>query len=294
MVFSVNHESKKMLAAIQSEGGTERYECIATACDNPVCTCGSVYLELIPRPGEISDDRPLVPHKVSIDIVSRTLEHKGTGKTPTDDLDFAGLFLSQLDEDDYRFLYARMFQFKHEITENSSVDSIDAYFDYGKIERDGLMSAYNDVLPYADQLFVTIGDTQYLVYDQFCLLPKCPCSDATLVIISIDSVGKPGGELCAISLDYRKRKWKGVESFLSSFPTETLRSAIEAQIPDIYEKLLARHIRIKAIYAHCKKKHFKLQAPPELPKVGRNDPCPCGSGKKNKKCCLGKQQSKPE
>ena len=24
------------------------------------------------------------------------------------------------------------------------------------------------------------------------------------------------------------------------------------------------------------------------PKIGRNDPCPCGSGKKYKKCCLGK------
>lgn len=23
-------------------------------------------------------------------------------------------------------------------------------------------------------------------------------------------------------------------------------------------------------------------------KVGRNDPCPCGSGKKYKKCCIGK------
>ncbi|MBU3936143.1 MAG: SEC-C domain-containing protein [Proteobacteria bacterium] len=24
-------------------------------------------------------------------------------------------------------------------------------------------------------------------------------------------------------------------------------------------------------------------------KVGRNDPCPCGSGKKHKKCCLNKK-----
>ena len=23
----------------------------------------------------------------------------------------------------------------------------------------------------------------------------------------------------------------------------------------------------------------------DMPKVGRNDPCPCGSGKKYKKCC---------
>lgn len=28
----------------------------------------------------------------------------------------------------------------------------------------------------------------------------------------------------------------------------------------------------------------------EQPRVGRNDPCPCGSGKKYKKCCLGKDQ----
>ena len=27
-------------------------------------------------------------------------------------------------------------------------------------------------------------------------------------------------------------------------------------------------------------------------KIGRNDPCPCGSGKKYKNCCLQKQQPK--
>jgi len=28
-------------------------------------------------------------------------------------------------------------------------------------------------------------------------------------------------------------------------------------------------------------------------KIGRNDPCPCGSGKKYKKCCMGRQTEKP-
>jgi uncharacterized protein YecA (UPF0149 family) len=28
----------------------------------------------------------------------------------------------------------------------------------------------------------------------------------------------------------------------------------------------------------------------EQPKAGRNDPCPCGSGKKYKKCCMLKDQ----
>ena len=26
-------------------------------------------------------------------------------------------------------------------------------------------------------------------------------------------------------------------------------------------------------------------------KIGRNDPCPCGSGKKYKKCCMDKDQA---
>lgn len=28
-----------------------------------------------------------------------------------------------------------------------------------------------------------------------------------------------------------------------------------------------------------------------MPKTGRNDPCPCGSGKKYKRCCLAKDQA---
>ena len=31
------------------------------------------------------------------------------------------------------------------------------------------------------------------------------------------------------------------------------------------------------------------QPAPSVPKVGRNDPCPCGSGKKFKRCCAGRQ-----
>jgi uncharacterized protein YecA (UPF0149 family) len=36
-----------------------------------------------------------------------------------------------------------------------------------------------------------------------------------------------------------------------------------------------------------KRRHLRLvpQAPLRVEKIGRNDPCPCGSGKKHKKCC---------
>src|SRR3970040_1290781 len=28
-----------------------------------------------------------------------------------------------------------------------------------------------------------------------------------------------------------------------------------------------------------------------MPKIGRNDPCPCGSGQKYKRCCMGKDEA---
>ena len=34
---------------------------------------------------------------------------------------------------------------------------------------------------------------------------------------------------------------------------------------------------------HCS--HGPARKPAVSTKVGRNDPCPCGSGKKHKKCC---------
>ena len=33
-------------------------------------------------------------------------------------------------------------------------------------------------------------------------------------------------------------------------------------------------------------REMKLEPTKVDKKVGRNDPCPCGSGKKHKKCCL--------
>jgi len=35
-----------------------------------------------------------------------------------------------------------------------------------------------------------------------------------------------------------------------------------------------------------------LMAPKEVPQLGRNEPCHCGSGRKYKKCCLEKDASR--
>jgi hypothetical protein len=288
MVFSVDRESKKVIATILFGDRIEKYECIISACQSPACTCNGVYLELIPMLIKNEGGAPAYPHRVNIDIKDRRLVKEGTFRTPKEDLEFANSFLPALSEDDYSFLHKMHFEFKNKVTEAAGVDSIDASFDYYQVEKDGLLSAYNDVLPYGNQLIVTLADKQYIVMDQFCLLPKCSCSDTTLSIMPIGEVGDMGPEVCALSVNYRKKQWNELEKHSSSLSAKDLKSAVETQIPDFYEKLLNRHIKLKGIYAHCKKKHFESNQPLEIPGVGRNDPCPCGSGKKYKKCCLGK------
>lgn len=46
--------------------------------------------------------------------------------------------------------------------------------------------------------------------------------------------------------------------------------AVQPSQPAVANRLLARPVR------------------PRGRRVGRNDPCPCGSGRKYKKCCLGR------
>lgn len=288
MVFSINDGSEKIIATIHNRDRIERFECAIAACENPVCTCANVYLYLSPLQIENKNDGLLPSRRVDIDIAKRTLGYKDQKNVPKEDLEFAQLFLSELDEADFKFLHIKHFKFKNRISEETDLDSIDAHFEYHEVEKNGLMSGYNDVLPYGDQMLVTIDGTECMILDQYCLLPKCSCTDTILDIIAIDLVGKTGEELCSVSLSYKKKQWKSLKEGSLAVTVKTVKSAIEEQIPDIYKRLLKRHIKLKSIYAHSKKKHFASKQPLQLPKVGRNEPCPCGSGKKYKKCCLKK------
>jgi len=288
MVLAIDNKSKRIIATVQEGERIKEYESIITGCENPVCTCETVYLDLIPT--EIIDENKehLPPRKVEIDIIEKSLGYKNKKKVSKEELRFAQQFLSQLDENDFQVLHKSHVAFKNKISEEASPDSINAFFEYDEVEYNALMSAYNDVLPYGDNLLVTINGKECIIIDQYCLLPKCPCTDTNLNIFSVDKVGKTGTELCSVSVNYRKKVWKIIEEFSLPVTLKTVRTTIEDQLPNIYKQLQKRHIKLKAIYAHCKKKHHSPKEELQLPKVGRNDPCPCGSGKKYKKCCLRK------
>ena len=286
MVLTVDNDSKKIIATLHNGDRIEEFECRISACQNPVCTCGTAYLHLIPILTKNGNARQLSPRNVEIDIDEKSLECRDKKKVPKEDLEFGEIFLSECEENDFKILYERHFEFKNKITEEADIDAIDGYFEYDEVEYNGLMYAYNDVLPYGDQLTITLNGMECIIFDQYCLLPHCSCTDTILNIFSIDKIGKTGEELCVVSLKYKKKKWETIEKGSPSLNLNSVRSAIESQHPNIYKLFQKRHVKLKTIYSHCKKKHYAPKQELQLPKVGRNDPCPCGSGIKYKKCCL--------
>lgn len=287
-MFSENKEEKSTSAKVTNGNVAEKYDCSFFACDNPLCSCGTLTIKFAPAQNDSLLKHQLISHTIELDIVERKLIFKDKKNVSKEDLAFAELVLSQLGEDDFQLLYKQHFGYKNKITENASLETIDADFDYNEVEKNGLMSAYNDVLPYGDQLHILIDEKECVVLDQYCLLPKCPCSDVTLSLMTIDKAGKSSDELCSVEVNYKKKQWRILEGLTFDVSPKTIQNATEEQVPDFYKRLLKRHLKLKGIYAHCKKKHFASKTPLELPKVGRNEPCPCGSGKKYKKCCMRK------
>jgi len=287
MALSFDIQSQSIFAEISNEQNAERYECTFSVCPSPSCGCRVIQLDLSQIDAG-DNDTQLPSGYVKIDLFDKSLEPMKKDKPLPEELLFAERFLGCLNDEDFELLSKRHFEIKNRLTEEANPDAIDAYFDFRRIERNGAMSGYNDVLPFADRLYATLAGKKYRVFDQYCLQPNCLCTDSNLIVADFDESDGRGKELGCIGVNYEKKVWKMVEDGSLSLDPDVLRSAMENEIPDLYDTLHKRHVRLKSIYAFSKRNHSRATQPSILPKIGRNDLCPCGSGKKFKKCCSDK------
>ena len=287
MALSFENQSQTVIAEISNDQRAEKYACAFTVCPRPSCGCRVIQLDLSPLDTVDSDSRP-VSRYVKINLFDKSLEPMKKDKPPLEELHFAKRFLACLNDADFDLLSKKHFEIKNLQTEAANPDTIDAHFDFRSIERNGTMSGYNDVLPYADRLHATVAGKKYRIFDQYCLQPNCLCTDANLCVFDLDKSDQRGKELCCIGVNYKSNVWTVVDGGSLPLEPDVLRSAMENEIPDLYDVLFKRHIKLKTIYAFSKKKLSVCNQPLLVPKIGRNDLCPCGSGKKFKKCCADK------
>jgi hypothetical protein len=147
--------------------------------------------------------------------------------------------------------------------------------------RQGEMVAWNDLFKGVRHDLYWIGDRVYEAAEAYCPVPKCDCFE---VYIGFDTRTPRGGP-----------KPGSVRVLRSAPPKLDPNKGRVELLEQLWAAFRARHARHEERFARRYEIVKKLGAkmPTTEPtaststtrKVGPNDPCPCGSGKKFKKCC---------
>ncbi|OGR07390.1 MAG: hypothetical protein A2511_07860 [Deltaproteobacteria bacterium RIFOXYD12_FULL_50_9] len=292
MILQVLKKEGKYRVVLPEMGKETFYDAILEVCDSPICSCGVVEMTLTPVSVDGEPIRQAPTRCLPIDVIGRRLGDMSRKKYAGQDRDFAKSFIKQMDDEDFQFLYIRYIAAKKYQTDKAAPHEIEAIFEFDKIEEKGLLTTYNDILPYADQLVVEINGAKCLVFDQYCLRNGCDCTETHLNLQLINDKQVADREIGGYFVDYSKKTWKTPKELVCKkgyIDLATARRCIEEQNPTIYEVMKERHGRLTKIYNH---RYQQQSSPDNRPaqglNIGRNEPCPCGSGKKYKKCCLGK------
>jgi hypothetical protein len=284
MIFTRHELTNRITATLPDEGIGQYYDCSITVCRNPLCQCNEIFVSLIPHiveDGKQNDSRGA--RMLGVNIIERSFVER---EYSSEELHFARKVNEWLQEDDYQLLWKMYYLCKLESTETADFDALVVDFPMEDIEQNSTMIGYRDVIPYARRIMLTIDGKRYFVEDLHCVKNNCQCTESILCYYPMDADSSPVEPVFSAYVDHKTKQWEGIADPLNQlvFEHTKAKNALEAKYPDIYELMTKRHRQLKQLYAN----YLKTQTPREtrtVKKPGSNDPCPCGSGKKYKKCC---------
>jgi hypothetical protein len=281
-------------------------------CSNADCTCNEVFLTF----KEISDSGEQLPDPLSFaaSVHLDTWQEKDPPSRSPEVAAWVREFLANCPS-------GRRAEFKASYEEGRRVAKRIAEYtiDPDDVEEGKLVS-FADIL--AEQRALSEGGTgytyqflhqgrEYLVEDLYCPNPNCDCQ--TIHLEFFESVSEEDGESPRVSIFQRFQAKVAFDGRLkvlerakcSLADARALLSAWWKEHRDDLPMLQGRYQEVKEIGQRNLEAEarplarfrapldkpdalpevFADDRPPEKRRVGRNDPCPCGSGKKYKKCC---------
>jgi hypothetical protein len=304
MIFIQEITEAPIKIRMELPSGSERlkYRGSLEVCENPLCRCMGLTLHL-PLGKELPGTGEPETIAVSFDLRDKKLNMK---TTPAGDIPFARRILEQMDDSDWKILSQAYYALKREYAANTPIEELDfdfsAIYDYSEID-DGKLVPFHSVFIFKDELFFDINGKGCTVLPMFCLARGCKCTTANIEIHEI--VSREAN--LSVLVDYRKGEFSGFEKNrwdAGILTQDMLTTILLGAFPDLFARLAQMHSQLAKLYKISRARYYRADVsrdkfnsnnPFELPaetfrreteKVGRNDPCPCGSGKKYKKCCL--------
>ncbi len=260
---------------------------IYSICHDPFCDCGTLGLRVTEK------DSLWEPVVMVVDVKKKEMIAPKEGE---EDYKLLSLIISDFDDYTWSVLDQHYCEQKLKITDQlTSTEGLTFDFDAAGFES-GEMLPYFHVFPHAYPDRIHVEGIEYAILDAYCFSPTCRCTDSRLVFYKVlDGIRTAVEPSLEIHYDYKKGKW--FNEGVSYDNQDALIHAYIAECPDFREKLKRRQRMLKNLYSDDQeRKAFKTTKNfaaaeelsfsfPVMNKTGRNEPCPCGSGKKYKKCC---------
>ena len=123
--------------------------------------------------------------------------------------------------------------------------------------------------------------------DKYCSNPKCLCNEAMLTFYKIDDSKQTQEAEFAVRMNLNNFKYDVEFNENEQNQIAEIIKSLRNSQPEVFGILKRRYKEVKNASKAIIKKFSLKEKKEEQPKIeiGRNDPCPCGSGKKYKKCC---------
>ncbi len=271
----------------------ETYDLGLRVCESPLCWCTHLYLSCTPR--ESPAGGPLTELPVTLDVFEpKWLKHGSSNRASRS----LGRDLARdFDAEDWTVLRRFFLDAKLRLIKEADLASFDdADFPHDEIENESLLIAYRQVVPFDEHLRVEVEGEFFLIDDLYCVKPRCPCRDVHLFFVPIPReapahripIKDISGETYFV-LDLDKGRWELEEQGEATADSAAMMEAFFEQLRP-RAMLKERRRVLRAMYRNYLRRIGRTPAPKVArAKVGRNDPCPCGSGKKHKKCCLRRE-----
>jgi hypothetical protein len=146
---------------------------------------------------------------------------------------------------------------------------------------------WHEAFPDSRQDMYQIAGTVSLALDHYCIHPSCTCRDVRVaLLVPGRSKWTQFGDIL-FDLDSPSATRLNPSTPSKDRLVSAVRDALERRY-DVIEHFSGRRDRLKEVgrVLHATQGAAAQSTVSSSARAGRNDPCPCGSGRKYKKCCL--------
>ena len=283
--------SCRHLLSVREGAAVRRFAVDLRVCTNPCCPCWIVELVCAPDGGAGEESEP--SRRIALDVLDREAA-RPAGGAPGHDCALARAVAEGMSDAGWTLLVSHLYDVKREQMRTMDLDSLDVRFPCEVMAGDGTMSGYAEIFPFADPFRFDLDADEWAVDDQYCVNPTCKCHDVALTFLqplgdgaTADALGDPP-ELPTVRYDYRRGSHEVLVEPTKPAPWfSELLTALRRAHPGVGRAFEERHRRLRYLFGRAtRQQDGGGQAQPvSRLKIGRNEPCPCGSGKKYKRCC---------